>query len=67
MSRPTVLTDISALLIGIHEFSEGLDNVDVLLCPCDHQLGALVEAIVENLECLQNVPPVLALVVQPLI
>ena len=61
------MTDIAALLIKVDEFAEGSDNVDVLPSPCDAQLGALVKAVVENFERLQDVTPVLALVVEALV
>jgi hypothetical protein len=63
----TVLANVSALLIDIHELAKGLDDIQILLRPGDHELGALVEAVVQYLQCFQDMSPVLALVVQPLV
>jgi len=64
---PTVLADIAPLLVDVLELAQGLDDVDVLARPRDDQLGALVQAVVEHLEGLEHVAPILALVVQALI
>jgi hypothetical protein len=49
------------------EFAEGLDDEDVLACPCDDHLGALVEAVIQDLQGLEDVAPVLPFVVEALI
>lgn len=59
----TILTNIAALLIDILEFAEGLDDVDALASPSDDKLRALMQAVIEHLEGLENVAPVLSLVV----
>jgi len=61
------LANITAFLVKVDELAESADDVDVLASPCDTQLGALVEAVVEDLERLQDVAPVLALVVEALV
>lgn len=63
----TVLTDVPTIFIDVHEFSKSLDDVNILLSPGDDKFGTLVQAVVQHLECFQDVPPVLALVVQPLV
>jgi hypothetical protein len=63
----TVLANITTLLVEVDELAESTDNVDVLTSPCDTQLGALVKAVVEDLEGFQDVAPVLALVVETLV
>jgi hypothetical protein len=67
VGRRTVLANITALLVKVDEFAERADDVDVLTSPCDAQLGALVEAVVKDLERLQDVAPILALVVEALV
>lgn len=63
----TILANISSIIVDILELAQGLDDEDVLSRPCDNQLGSLVKAVVHNLECLQNVSPVLALVIESLV
>jgi hypothetical protein len=48
--QPTVLAHVTALLIDVLEFSQCFDNINVFARPCDDELGALVQAVVEHLE-----------------
>ena len=61
------MANIAAFFVKVNEFAEGADDVDVLASPCDTQLGALVEAVIKDLERFQDVAPVLALVVEALV
>ena len=63
----TACADIATLLVKIYEFPQRLDDVDVLAGPGDHQLTALVQAIIQHLQTLEHVPPVLALVIEALV
>lgn len=65
--RPTILPNVTTVLVDVLEFAEGLDDVDVLASPGDYELGALVQAVIEDLERLEDVSPVLALVVESLV
>ena len=33
----TILSDVSTILFDILELTQGLDDVDVLPCPCDNE------------------------------
>jgi hypothetical protein len=55
------------ILIDVLKLPEGLDDVYVLTRPGYDELGAFVKAVVEHLERLKHMPPVLALVVQSLV
>ena len=63
----TVLANVSTLLVNIYELAECFDDVDILFSPSNNELGTLMQAVVEDLQRFQDVPPVLALVVQPLV
>jgi hypothetical protein len=63
----TIQANISALFVDVLELPQGLDDEDVLHGPGDDQFRALVEAVVQDLESLQDVAPVLPLVVQTLV
>ena len=63
----TVLSDIFAIVIDILEFSQSLDDVDVLSRPCDDKLRAFMKTIIENLQRFQDVAPVLPFVVHALV
>ena len=65
--RRTVLSDISAILVDVLEFSQRLDDVDVLSRPGDHQLRAFVQGIIEDFQGFQDVAPVLAFIIQSLV
>jgi hypothetical protein len=65
--RPTVLPDVSPVLVSVLKFAERLDYVDVLPRPRHHKLRALVQAVIEHLERFEHVAPVFALVVQSLV
>lgn len=65
--RHTVLADVAAVLIDILEFAQGFDDVKVLARPGDDELRTLVQAVIEDLERLEHMAPVLALVVQALV
>jgi hypothetical protein len=67
MGARTVLANIATLLVEVDELAESADDVDVLASPCDTQFGALVKAVVEDLEGFQDMAPVLALVVEALV
>lgn len=62
-----ILSDIFSVFINIHEFPQCLDDVNVFSCPRHHQLGTLVQTVVKDFERLQDVSPVLALIVQALV
>jgi hypothetical protein len=57
------LADVSALVVHVLELAKSLDDVYVLSRPRDDQLGALVQTVVEHLERLEDVAPVLSFVV----
>ena len=59
----TILTNIAALFIDILKFAEGLDDIDALASPSDDKLGTLVQAVIKYLQGLQDMTPVLSLVV----
>lgn len=63
----TVLTNITTIFVNIDEFPQRFDNVNVLPGPCNDKFRALVETVVQNFERLEDVSPVLALVIQTLI
>lgn len=49
------------------ELAEGLDDEDVLARPCNDHLGALVQTVIQDLQGLEDVSPVLSLVIETLI
>jgi hypothetical protein len=61
------LADIATVFVNILELSQRLDNVDALASPRNNELRAFVQTVVEDLESLQDVSPVLALVVETLV
>jgi hypothetical protein len=63
----TILANISAFLINVLEFAQGLDDVYVLPRPRNNQLGAFVETVIQDLESLKYVSPVLSFIVESLI
>ena len=65
--RLTILPNISTFLVNVDEFSQGLDDVNVLARPGHHQFRALVQTVIENFEGLKDVSPIFALVVQALV
>lgn len=60
----TACANIAPLLIKVDELAQRLDDVDILPRPGDDQLTAFVQTIVQHLQALEHVPPVLALVVE---
>jgi hypothetical protein len=67
MGAPTVLADVPAILIDVLELAQRLDNEYVLFGPGNDQLCPFVQAVIRDLKRLQNVPPVFALVIEPLV
>jgi hypothetical protein len=65
--KPTILPNVTTILVNILELAQCLYHEEILLRPGNHQLRAFVETVIQNLESLQDVSPVLALVVQSLI
>lgn len=65
--QPTILTDVATIFINVLELAKGLDDVEALAGPGDNELRALVQAVIENLESLEDVSPILSLVVQALV
>lgn len=63
----TVLTNIATVFVNVLELAESLDDVKALAGPGDDELGALVQAVVEDLESLEDVSPILSLIVQALV
>lgn len=63
----TILSDIATFLVNILELSQSLDDIDALAGPSNNQLRAFVKTIVQDLEGLENVSPVLSFVVQALV
>lgn len=63
----TARADIASLFIQVYELPQRLNNVNVLARPRDDQLAALVQAVIQDLQTLEHVPPVLALVVEALV
>lgn len=51
----------------MNELPQGLDDVNVLARPRDHQLTALMQAVVEHFQTFEHVSPVLPFVIQPLV
>lgn len=67
MCFPTIVSNVLAVLVDVCELAQRLDDKDVLLGPCNHHFGSLVQNVVHNLQCLEDVTPVLALIVQSLV
>jgi hypothetical protein len=65
--RHTVLSNVTAILINVLELAKGLDDVDVLARPGHDKLRAFVQTVIEDLEGLEDVAPVLALIVEALV
>lgn len=63
----TILPNITSLLVNILKLPQCLDDINALARPCDDQLRSLMETVVQHLQSLQDVSPVLAFVVQALI
>ena len=63
----TIQADIAPLFVHVLKLPQGLDDVDILPCPSDHELGALVETIIQNLKRFKHMAPVLAFVIQALV
>jgi hypothetical protein len=63
----TVLANIPSIFVNMLELPESLDNVYVLARPRHDELGAFVKAVVENLQRLEDMSPVFALVIQSLV
>jgi hypothetical protein len=62
-----VLANVTTVLVSILELSQCLDDVDVLARPCHDQFRAFVQTVVQHLERLEDVTPVLSLIVQSLV
>src|SRR5690242_3127490 len=63
----TILTHIVAFFINVLKLAQGLDDVDTLTSPGDNELRPLVQTVVQDLQCLEDMAPVLSLVVQSLV
>lgn len=63
----TILPDVAAVVVNVLELAEGLDDEDVLACPCHNHLGSLVQTVIQDLQGLEDVAPVLPFVVETLI
>lgn len=67
MKKRTVLSNIPALFVNVLEFSQCLDDVDVLSRPSYDMFGAFVKAVVQHFQRFQDMAPILAFVVQSLV
>jgi hypothetical protein len=67
VTKRTARANIASLFIEVYELPQRLDNIDVLARPRHNQLAALVQAVIQDLQALEHVPPVLALVVEALV
>ena len=58
---------IPPILIQVNKLAQSLDDIDILPRPRDNQLASLMQAVIQHLQTLEHVSPVLALVVEPLV
>ena len=58
---------IPPILIQINELAQSLNDIDILPRPRDNQLASLMQTVIQHLQTLEHVSPVLALVVEPLV
>lgn len=67
LRRLTILPHIPPIIIDMLKLPQRFDDKQVLPRPGNNQLRALMQAVIQHLERLQHVAPVLALVVQALV